>query len=52
MQDGYKNGTPTGVALEERELGRVAALESLGADRPEVDDVLVAWRRARAASAA
>ena len=28
--------------LEERERGRVAALESLGAVRPEVDDVLQA----------
>jgi GAF domain-containing protein len=42
MQDGYTNGAPTGVALEERERGRVAALESLGAVRPEVDDVLQA----------
>jgi CheY-like chemotaxis protein len=42
MQDGYTDGGPTGVALEERERGRVAALESLGAVRPEVDDVLQA----------
>jgi GAF domain-containing protein len=42
MQDGYGNGRPNGVALEERERGRVAALESLGAVRPEVDDVLQA----------
>ena len=40
MQDGYTNGAPTGVALEERE--RVAALESLDAARPDVDDVLQA----------
>jgi hypothetical protein len=40
MQDGYTNGGPTGAALEERE--RVAALESLDAARPDVDDVLQA----------
>lgn len=42
MQEDYTNGRPSGVAVAERERGRVAALESLGAVRPEVDDVLQA----------
>jgi GAF domain-containing protein len=42
MKDRYTNGGTTSAALEERERGRLAALESLGAVRPEVDDVLQA----------
>ena len=42
MRDGLTNGRPTGLELEERELGRLAALESLDAVRPEVDGVLQA----------
>ena len=40
MRDDHTDGGFGGLALAERERGRVVALESLGAVRPEVDDVL------------
>ncbi len=40
MRDDHPDEGIGGVAVAERERGRVAALESLGAVRPEVDDVL------------
>ena len=40
MRDDHPDERAGGVAVAERERGRLAALESLGAVRPEVDDVL------------
>ena len=40
MEDSHTNGRASGATLQERERGRLAALESLDAVRPEVDDVL------------
>ena len=40
MRESHTNGRESGAALQEREWGRLEALESLNAVRPEADDVL------------